>query len=205
MADFQNGLISGIFSVFLERFLEQNNSKSFVEFILTSLFEILIFDPKWGFCKACSFCMMTDLPNGLISGILSVFWIGFFAQNNSKWCVDWILTCFFFNFNYWPKVRILQSDGRFSKWSLFWNIWCNWSVFFCTEQLQMICRKDFDMAFGILIFDPKGGFYIAYSLCMMADFQNRYFLEYLVQLERFFTQNNSKWFVERILTWLLEF
>ena len=27
--------------------------------------------------------------------------------------------------------------------------------FFCTERLEMICRMDFDMFFGILIFDPK--------------------------------------------------
>ena len=31
---------------------------------------------------------------------------------------------------------------------------------------------DFDMFFGILIFDPKSGFFMGYSLCMMADFQN---------------------------------
>ena len=31
---------------------------------------------------------------------------------------------------------------------------------------------DFDMCFGILIFDPKSGFCMGYSLCMMADFQN---------------------------------
>ena len=31
---------------------------------------------------------------------------------------------------------------------------------------------DFDMFFGILIFDPKSGFCMGYSLCMMADFQN---------------------------------
>ena len=43
---------------------------------------------------------------------------------------------------------------------------------FCTEQLQMICRMDFDMFFGILIFDSKPGFFMGYSLCMMADFQN---------------------------------
>ena len=36
----------------------------------------------------------------------------------------------------------------------------------------MICRIDFDMLFGILIFDPKGGFCMGYSLCMAADFQN---------------------------------
>ena len=36
----------------------------------------------------------------------------------------------------------------------------------------MICRIDFDMFFGILIFDPKSAFCMGYSLCIMADFQN---------------------------------
>ena len=36
----------------------------------------------------------------------------------------------------------------------------------------MICRIDFDMFFGILIFDPKSGFFMGYNLCVMADFQN---------------------------------
>ena len=36
----------------------------------------------------------------------------------------------------------------------------------------MICRMDFDMFFGFLIFEPKLGFCKGYSLCMMADFQN---------------------------------
>ena len=31
---------------------------------------------------------------------------------------------------------------------------------------------DFDMCFWILILDPKWGFCMGYSLCMMADFQN---------------------------------
>ena len=31
---------------------------------------------------------------------------------------------------------------------------------------------DFDMIFGIWIFGPKWAFCKAYSLCMMADFQN---------------------------------
>ena len=31
---------------------------------------------------------------------------------------------------------------------------------------------DFDMFFGNLIFDPKLGFGMGYSLCMMADLQN---------------------------------
>ena len=40
------------------------------------------------------------------------------------------------------------------------------------EQMWMICRMDFDMFFGILIFEPKSGFCMVYSLCKMADFRN---------------------------------
>ena len=36
----------------------------------------------------------------------------------------------------------------------------------------MICRMDFDMLFGIVIFDPKREFCMGYSLCIMADIQN---------------------------------
>ena len=36
----------------------------------------------------------------------------------------------------------------------------------------MMSRMNFDMFFGILIFDPKRGFFLGYSLGMMADFQN---------------------------------
>ena len=38
-------------------------------------FGILIFDPKWGFCKGYSLCM--NFQNGLISRILIVFSSGF--------------------------------------------------------------------------------------------------------------------------------
>ena len=64
---------------------------------------------------------------------------------------------------------------------------------FCTETLSMICRMDFDMFLGILIFDPKSGFCMGYSLCMMADFQNRLISRvFSVFLERFFAQKNFK-------------
>ena len=36
----------------------------------------------------------------------------------------------------------------------------------------MTCRMDFDMLFGIWIFEAKLGFCMGYSLCMMADFEN---------------------------------
>ena len=42
----------------------------------------------------------------------------------------------------------------------------------CTEQLQMIFKMDFGTFFGILTFDPKSGFFMGYSFCMMAEFEN---------------------------------
>ena len=36
----------------------------------------------------------------------------------------------------------------------------------------MTFRMEFDMFFGILIFNPKRGFCMGYSLCIMADFKN---------------------------------
>ena len=35
------------------------------------------------------------------------------------------------------------------------RIFMFFSTGFCTEQLLKICRMDFDMFFGILIFEPK--------------------------------------------------
>ena len=70
-------------------------------------FGILTFDPKWGLCKGYSLCMIRDFENGLISRIFSVFWRGFLHRTtgnnlqNGFWHVFW-------NFNFWPKVRILQ-------------------------------------------------------------------------------------------------
>ena len=58
-------------------------------------FLILIFDPKEGFYKAYSLCMMADFQNGLNSRIFSVITRRFFAQNSCKFFVGWIMTCFF--------------------------------------------------------------------------------------------------------------
>ena len=106
MAVFQNGLISRIFSVFGADFCTQQ-----LEMLCRMDFDmflgILIFDPKWWFCKGYSLCMMADFQNGLISRIFSVFWSGFLHTTtrndfqNGFWHVFW-------NFNFWPKVVILQ-------------------------------------------------------------------------------------------------
>ena len=76
---------------------------------------------------------------------------------------------------------------------------------FCTQQLEIICRMDFDMFFGILIFDPKCDFAKAIVFPWWPILKMVSFLEYLVFLERFFAHNNSKSFVEWILTCFLEF
>ena len=151
MGDFQNGLISWIFTVFWSRFCrEQLEMICRINFDM--LFGILIFDPKWGFCKGNSFCMMGDFQNGLISWIFTVFWSSF-----------------------------------------------------CREQLEMICKMDFERFFGILIFDPKWGFCKGYTLCMMGAFQNGLISRiFSVFWSGFFAQNNSKWFVQWILTCFLE-
>ena len=41
-----------------------------------------------------SLCMMADFQNALISRIFAVFFERFFAHNNCKLFVEWILTCF---------------------------------------------------------------------------------------------------------------
>ena len=65
----------------------------------------------------------------------------------------------------------------FARWAIFKMVsFLEYLVFFegvfYAEQLEMICRMDFDMFFAILIFDPKIGFCKGYSLCMMGDFEN---------------------------------
>ena len=57
-------------------------------------FGILIFDPKRGFCEACSLAKMADFQNRLISRIFGVFLERFFAQNYFIVLVESIFGCF---------------------------------------------------------------------------------------------------------------
>ena len=57
----------------------------------------------------------------------------------------------------------------------------------------MICRMDFDMFFGTLIFDLKWGFCMGYRLCIMADCQNGVISRiFSVFWRGFFKQNKCK-------------
>ena len=59
IADFQNGLIGGVYSVFSSGFLHRTTINDFWNGFW-QVFYNLIFDLKWGFYKAYSLCMMTD-------------------------------------------------------------------------------------------------------------------------------------------------
>ena len=66
----------------------------------------------------------------------------------------------------------------------------------------MICRMDFDIVLEILIFDRLQGYCMGYSLCMIISLQNGLISRvFSVFWSSVFAQNNSKLFVERILTY----
>jgi len=105
MADFENGLISWIFSVFWSGFFAQNNSKWFEEWILTCFVQLYYFNQSEDFAWAIALGWWPIFKMVSFVEYLVFFGAFFFARNNSKWFVEWILTCFW-NFNFWPKLRI---------------------------------------------------------------------------------------------------
>ena len=60
---------------------------------------------------------------------------------------------------------LCMHDGRFSKSSHFSIIWCFWSGFLHRTTVNDLWNG-FWHVFGILIFEPKWGFCMGYSLCM---------------------------------------
>ena len=139
------------------------------------VFGILIFDRKWGFCKGYGLFMWAILKR-----VSSFEYLVFFE---AVFCTEQLEMICRMDFDMFFKILIFDSKWGFCKgysvcmigdfenglisrifsvfWSAFWN-----------QQLQMVCSMDFDMFFGILIFDPKWGFCKGYSLCMMGDFEN---------------------------------
>ena len=138
-------------------------------------FGILIFDPKWGFCKGYSLCMMAIFKVVSFLEYLVFFEAAFCLEQLEMICnMDFDLFFGILIFDpkwefckgYSPCMMVDFQNGLISQIFSFFE-----GVFF-REQLEMICRMDFDMFFGILIFDPKWWFCKGYSLCMMGDFQN---------------------------------
>ena len=106
MADFENRLTSWIFGVSSSGFLHTTTLSS-LKNRFSHVLWILIFDPRWLFCKGYSLCMMADFQNRLISRIFGVFWSGFLHRTTLTWLknrfshVFWILI---FDAN-WPFCK----------------------------------------------------------------------------------------------------
>ena len=79
-------------------------------------FGILVFDPRWGFCKGL--CKMADFQNSLIFRIFRVFSIGFLHRTtvndlqNGFWHVFW-------NFNFWRESEDFEKAIAFAWWQIF--------------------------------------------------------------------------------------
>ena len=98
-----------ILAVFLAVFcIEQ--LQCVVKTVLPCSFAFPIFDPKWGFCKGYSLCLVAifgNFQNGLIFRILVVFSSLFLHRTTAMFCTNGF-SMFSSILNFWPKVRILQ-------------------------------------------------------------------------------------------------
>ena len=172
-------------------------------------FGILIFDESQDFAWAISFAWWPIFK--MISFLeYLVFFGAVFCTEQLKMICRMDFDMFFGILIFAPKWRFCMGY-RLCIWPIFKMIsFLEYLVFFgvvfCTEQLKMICRMDFDMFFGILIFEPKSGFWLGYSLCVMANFENALISRITgVFWSGFFAQNNSKWFLQWIFRCFLEF
>ena len=67
---------------------------------------------------------------------------------------------FFGDFQLLTQSEDLLWAIDFARWPIFKMLSFleylgGFGAVFCTEQLEMVCRMDFDMLSGILIFEPK--------------------------------------------------
>ena len=94
-------------------FMEQLYCVSRVVFYI--YFAILIFGPNWPFCKGYSPCLMAIFANFLKQSHFSnssCFLKQFFMEQlycSSRDVFIYIYIFFFCNFNFWPKLTILQK------------------------------------------------------------------------------------------------
>ena len=150
-------------------------------------------------------CMMANFQNSLIFWLFRVLSSGFFAENNCKWFVKWILRCFLeFYFltqsesfawaralAWWPIFKMVSFLGYFTfffrgflqritlkdLYTVFWHVFCNWNFWPEVRILHGL----WPLHDGIL----SKWFYVSNLLYLF---------------ERFSIQKNSKWVLERIFT-----
>ena len=102
-------------------------------------------------------------------------------------------------FAWWPNFKMISFleylvflwSGFFHRITLndlysgFWHV-------FCTEELEMICRMDFDMFFGILLFDTGWGLCMAIAFAWWPILKMVSFLEYFVFFQDFFFHRTTR-------------
>ena len=107
--NFQNALIFRILAVFWSCFFPRTTAMC-CRNVFTMFFAFLIFDPKWGFCKRYSLCLVAifgNFQNALIIRILAVFWS--FLPRTTPMCCRNVFSIFFRISNFWLKVKILKG------------------------------------------------------------------------------------------------
>ena len=149
----------------------------------------LIFDPKWPFCKGYTLWKMADFQNGLISRIFGVFFERFFAQNNSNVLLEWFFACFW-NFEFltqnehFAKAMVLAWAIAFARWPIFKIVsfleyLCFFERFFVQNNSNVLlkwffaCFWNFEFLTQNEPFCKGDSLCMGYSLCKMANFQNR--------------------------------
>ena len=138
MADFQNGLISWIYGIFLQRFFAQNNSNVILESFFSRFWPFEFLTQTDRFAKSY------PLQDGRFSkwshfSNIWCFFKRFFAQNNSNVLVESFFALF------WPFEFLSQTDHfaksiAFARWPilkivLFLEYMVFFPAFFSTEQL----------------------------------------------------------------------
>ena len=114
----------------------------------------------------------------------------------------WYLTRLIILQRLWPLLR--GHLCQFSKWSHFSNISCLLERFFAQNNSQWFVEWILTCFFLILILTQNDHFPWAIAFAWWPTFKMVSFHEYFVFFKAVFAQNNSKWFLERILTCFLE-
>ena len=202
MADFQNRLISRIFGVFSSGLL-QKTTLTWLKNLLSHVFLNVNFWAKLTILQRLQPLHDGHFQNRLISQIFGVFSIGFLHRTSLT------LNRFFnvfLNLNFWPKLTILQRLSLASDFQDRFHLhrtFCVFSIFLHRTSLWL--KNRFLHVFWILIFDPNWLFCKGYSLCMMADFQNRLISRIFGVLSSgSFAENNSNMIKESFVACFLE-
>ena len=142
---------------------------------------ILIFDPKWRFCKGYSPCIIvnfSDFRTLVILWIVGVFGVDFYLEHFCFGSRD-VFRMFLNILSFHPKWRFCKGYGpciiaNFSDFGthVFSRIVGVFGVVFCLEHFCCCSRDLFRTFLNSLIFDLNWRFCKGYSPCIIAKFSD---------------------------------